>query len=66
MDLGKMLEEVLERHGFAMPSGSGVARRELSDAAEEFLRAVREAEATGAANPVGEGAGPASGSGPQQ
>ena len=54
MDLGKMLEEALERHGFAMPSGSGVARRELSDAAEEFLQAVRKAEASAASVPAGD------------
>jgi hypothetical protein len=60
MDLGRMLEEVLERHGFAMPSGSGVARRELSDVAEEFLEAVRAAEASGAERPTSEaGAGQA-------
>lgn len=60
MDLGSMLEEALERHGFAMPSGSGVAKRELAEAAEEFLRAVREAEAGASAEPPagGDAAGP--------
>ena len=45
MDLGRMFAEALERHGFALPSGSGVAGRELSEAAEDFLNAVRTAEA---------------------